>query len=164
MQRMVSGLCFHFFTDIRGPAHLALRIFYHSQSPVPFFNVLPLTFTQRCKKRQIRQIYLCYFFPAGAMHAKKCWAMHAENNIPTLVLLAPVSTGAVSTISISPYLSSTSASSISGISNSAISTSVWQHQCNQHQCLSAPVLAAPLVSAPVVIAPVHKHQCYQHWC
>ena len=52
---------------------------------------------QRCKKRQIRQIYLCYFFPAGA----NFWTMHAKNNVPAPVLLAPVSTDAVSTISIS---------------------------------------------------------------
>ena len=42
-------------------------------------------------------ISVLFFFPAGA----NFWAKHAKNNVPTLVLLAPVSTGAVSTITIS---------------------------------------------------------------
>ena len=58
---------------------------------------------QICKKRQIGQIYLCYFFGAGA----NFWAMHAR-------------TSAISTSGISISAIRTNAIITSGISISAI--------------------------------------------
>ena len=60
---------------------------------------------QRCKKRQIWQIYLCYFFEASA----NFWPVHAR-------------TSAIITSGISVSAISTSAIITSGISTSIIST------------------------------------------
>ena len=75
-----------------------------------------LDYDQRCKKRQIWQIYLCYFMGTGA----NFWDMHTRTSA---ISISAIITSGISTIAISTSAIITGEISISAIITSAIKTS-----------------------------------------